>query len=141
MFTENCSTRFPFACFVDNLLLVKEKMTWQEAMEFCQAQTSEDHQPYQLVSVQPGDDYSYMMHKVLGADTDEVRTRQKEPTGRHTGQSSKTITNESNNILCFNFNMLKAKIQCLSKNIFLLFLIFVPVMKFGDDPNPDHLWW
>ncbi|KAK2920439.1 macrophage mannose receptor 1-like [Channa argus] len=74
MITESCSAQFPFVCYRDNLVLVKEEMTWEEALEYCKNFTSPNNGPYQLVSVQPGDEYNYMMSKVLGADTDEVWT-------------------------------------------------------------------
>nr|XP_046251768.1 macrophage mannose receptor 1-like isoform X2 [Scatophagus argus] len=66
MATQNCSARFPFVCFRDNLVLVKEKKTWEEALEHCRALQ------YELVSVQPGTDHSYVMRKVMEANTEKV---------------------------------------------------------------------
>ncbi|XP_026234422.1 E-selectin-like [Anabas testudineus] len=74
MITQSCSARYPFICFTDNLVLVKENKTWEEALEYCKALTSPTYSPYQLVSVQPGDDFSYMWNRVMEADTDEVWT-------------------------------------------------------------------
>lgn len=65
MMTQNCSARYPFVCFQDNLLLVKENRTWEEALDYCKAVGA------QLVSVQPGE-YAYMRDRALGADTDQV---------------------------------------------------------------------
>ncbi|XP_029001268.1 uncharacterized protein LOC114852792 [Betta splendens] len=67
MTTHNCSARYPFICFMDNLLLVKENRTWEEALEYCKKLNA------QLVSVQPGD-YTYISDRAIEADTDEVWT-------------------------------------------------------------------
>ncbi|TDH17435.1 hypothetical protein EPR50_G00008210 [Perca flavescens] len=74
MATQNCSARFPFVCFGDNLVLVKENKTWEEALEHCRAlsSTSQSNLRYELVSVQPGEDQHYVMNRVMEADTDEV---------------------------------------------------------------------
>ncbi|XP_038133283.1 macrophage mannose receptor 1-like [Cyprinodon tularosa] len=32
---EDCSIRKPFICFDDNLILVKEKMNWEDALSYC----------------------------------------------------------------------------------------------------------
>ncbi|TDH17434.1 hypothetical protein EPR50_G00008200 [Perca flavescens] len=74
MATQNCSARFPFVCFADNLVLVKENKTWEEALEHCRAlsSTSQPNVRYELVSVQPGEDQDYVMNRVMEADTDEV---------------------------------------------------------------------
>ncbi|XP_030582316.1 lymphocyte antigen 75-like isoform X2 [Archocentrus centrarchus] len=65
--THNCSDRFPFICYGDNLLLVNENKTWEEALEYCRALS------YELVSVQP-EDYDYMRSRVMEANTEEVWT-------------------------------------------------------------------
>ncbi|XP_039651470.1 dromaiocalcin-1-like [Perca fluviatilis] len=74
MATQNCSARFPFLCYVDNLVLVKENKTWEEALEHCRAlsSTSQPTLRYELVSVQPGEDQDYVMNRVMEADTEEV---------------------------------------------------------------------
>ncbi|KAK0141240.1 hypothetical protein N1851_021754 [Merluccius polli] len=33
----NCTSAWPFYCFTDNLVLVKENKTWEEALEQCRA--------------------------------------------------------------------------------------------------------
>lgn len=74
MATQNCSARFPFVCFRDNLVLVKENKTWEEALEHCRALKSPHHVSilYDLISVQPGEDHNYMMNKVTEANTEKV---------------------------------------------------------------------
>uniref|UniRef100_A0A3Q3IGT7 Fork-head domain-containing protein n=1 Tax=Monopterus albus TaxID=43700 RepID=A0A3Q3IGT7_MONAL len=73
MTAQNCSDRFPFVCYRDNLVLVKENKTWEEALAHCRALGSfPDTRSYELVSVQPGDDHMVMVNKVQVADTNEV---------------------------------------------------------------------
>ncbi|XP_034425949.1 rheacalcin-1-like [Hippoglossus hippoglossus] len=73
MSARNCSTRFPVLCYWDNLVLVKENKTWEEALEHCRALRG-GNRNHELVSVQPGQEHSYMMKRVMEADTDEVWT-------------------------------------------------------------------
>ncbi|KAG8001182.1 Forkhead box protein N5, partial [Nibea albiflora] len=56
MVPKNCEDRFPFVCYRDNLVLIKENKTWEEALEYCMTIG------YRLVSVQPGADHDYMMN-------------------------------------------------------------------------------
>ncbi|XP_034385697.1 macrophage mannose receptor 1-like [Cyclopterus lumpus] len=72
MSTQMCSARFPVVCRWDNLVLVKENKTWEEALEHCRLLDSDRY--HDLVSVQPGDDHGYMTEKVEQADTQEVWT-------------------------------------------------------------------
>ncbi|XP_023262700.1 secretory phospholipase A2 receptor-like [Seriola lalandi dorsalis] len=76
MATQNCSARFPFICYRDNLVLVKESKTWEEALEHCRALSTPTtyNRRYELVSVQPGEDHDFVMNKVMQADTEEVWT-------------------------------------------------------------------
>ncbi|XP_069031245.1 macrophage mannose receptor 1-like [Embiotoca jacksoni] len=71
MATEDCSSRLPFVCMKDNLVLVKENKTWEEALEHCRSITDGERR-HELLSVQPGQDQRYMMYKVTEADTEEV---------------------------------------------------------------------
>ncbi|KAF7646330.1 hypothetical protein LDENG_00189800 [Lucifuga dentata] len=90
MSAESCSTKLPFVCFKDNLVLVKENKTWEEALEHCRAMKRFKYKKYDyhnnyydynyfyyyfrydLVSVQPGDDHHYMTSRIQEATTDEV---------------------------------------------------------------------
>ncbi|XP_049449932.1 secretory phospholipase A2 receptor-like [Epinephelus fuscoguttatus] len=74
MATQDCSARFPFVCLRDNLVLVKENKTWEEALEHCRALRSPTyyHLRYELVSVQSGQDHSYIITRIMEADTEEV---------------------------------------------------------------------
>ncbi|XP_035855097.1 uncharacterized protein LOC116067180 [Sander lucioperca] len=74
MATQSCSARFPFLCFADNLVLVKENKTWEKALEHCRAlhSISQPNLRYELVSVQPGKDHDYVMNRVMEANTEEV---------------------------------------------------------------------
>ncbi|XP_047436733.1 macrophage mannose receptor 1-like [Mugil cephalus] len=67
---QNCTTRLPFLCYWDNIVLVKEEKTWEEALEVCRDLGSPGQ--YDLASVEPGDDLDYLMYQILEADTDEV---------------------------------------------------------------------
>ncbi|XP_019962306.2 forkhead box protein R1 isoform X1 [Paralichthys olivaceus] len=73
MSARNCSTRFPFLCYWDNLVLVKENKTWEEALEHCRALRG-GNQNHELLSVQPGEEHSYVMRRVMEANSDEVWT-------------------------------------------------------------------
>ncbi|XP_035769604.1 C-type mannose receptor 2-like [Neolamprologus brichardi] len=71
MTTQDCSSRFPFLCYRDNLVLVEENKTWEEALEHCRALSSPTS--YDLVSIQP-EDYDYVMEKLVEANAEEVWT-------------------------------------------------------------------
>lgn len=66
MATQDCNSYFPFVCLKENLVLVKETKTWEEALEHCRALG------YELVSVQPGEDHNTVMGYVMRADTEKV---------------------------------------------------------------------
>ena len=74
MATQNCLARFPFVCFRDNLVLVREKRTWEEALEHCRALRSPNYDSlfHELVSVRPGEDHDYVVSRVKQAHTAEV---------------------------------------------------------------------
>uniref|UniRef100_A0A8C6LVF0 C-type lectin domain-containing protein n=1 Tax=Nothobranchius furzeri TaxID=105023 RepID=A0A8C6LVF0_NOTFU len=76
MATQNCGAHFPFICMWENLLLVKENKSWEEALEFCRALTStvNSNLRFDLLSVQPGDQQQYVMAKIMEANSDEVWT-------------------------------------------------------------------
>ncbi|KAL6113628.1 uncharacterized protein ACO6RY_11864 [Pungitius sinensis] len=66
----SCSARFPFVCLSTNLLLVKENKTWEEALDHCRALGAVHNGQYDLVSVQPGDEFVTTV--MQEADTEEV---------------------------------------------------------------------
>lgn len=71
MATQNSSYQFLFICSGDNLVLVKESKTWEEALENCRALSSptQPELSYELVSVQP-EDYNDVRSKVMNANTE-----------------------------------------------------------------------
>lgn len=73
MAAQNCSHRFPFLCYWNNLVVIKENKTWEEALDHCRALRSPTHQQfrYDLISVQP-EDYNKIMAVVTEASTEEV---------------------------------------------------------------------
>lgn len=73
MSTQDCNARFPFVCLRENVILVKEKKTWEEALEHCRASS------YDLLSVQPGEDQRAVMDYVLEAETDKVGSSPHQP--------------------------------------------------------------
>ncbi|KAI3376870.1 hypothetical protein L3Q82_000122 [Scortum barcoo] len=80
MATQNCSALFPFICISDNLVLVKENKTWEEALEHCR-NLEPTHSVYDLVSVEPVD-HEYMIQKIMEANTEKVGSDS--VTGRYT---------------------------------------------------------
>ncbi|XP_054879544.1 uncharacterized protein LOC129354080 [Poeciliopsis prolifica] len=74
MAAQNCDKRFPFLCVSDNVVLVKENRSWEEALEHCRGLGSSNYsdERYDLLSLQPGEEH--MLRKVLEADTEEVWT-------------------------------------------------------------------
>lgn len=71
MSAQNCSIRLPFVCMNDNLILVKENKTWEEALEHCRNLIAPYYYHYELVSVQPSD-HDYVTSRVIDAETEEV---------------------------------------------------------------------
>lgn len=76
--TENCQTRLPFLCTKDNMVLVKQNKSWEEAFEHCQGLRSSFNRDlrFSLLSVQPGDEHTYVINKVMMADTEEVGSQE-----------------------------------------------------------------
>ncbi|TNN34097.1 hypothetical protein EYF80_055737 [Liparis tanakae] len=64
--SEPCSAPLPFVCRWDNVVLVRERMAWEAAMEHCRALGHE------LVSVEPGDDHDYLAGRAAPAGTEAV---------------------------------------------------------------------
>uniref|UniRef100_A0A3Q2DTS5 Uncharacterized LOC107083864 n=1 Tax=Cyprinodon variegatus TaxID=28743 RepID=A0A3Q2DTS5_CYPVA len=76
MSAQNCNASFPFLCISDNVILVKEEKSWEEALKHCRGLKSSNHTNlrFDLLSLQPGEESLYMMAKVMDADTEEVWT-------------------------------------------------------------------
>lgn len=65
--TYDCHrSHLPYLCMKENVVVVKETKTWEEALEHCRALG------YELVSVQPGEDHRKVRGYVLAADTEKV---------------------------------------------------------------------
>lgn len=73
MSTQDCTARFPFVCLKENLVLVKENKTWEEALEHCRALN------YELISLQPGEDHQKVMGYVMDSETNKVSSPSYEP--------------------------------------------------------------
>ncbi|XP_014852422.1 PREDICTED: uncharacterized protein LOC106923710 [Poecilia mexicana] len=71
---ENCQTLHPFFCMNDNVILVKEKKSWEEAFEHCRGLGLNSNLRFNLLSVKPGDEHKYVVNRVTEADTEEVWT-------------------------------------------------------------------
>ncbi|KAK7916413.1 hypothetical protein WMY93_012174 [Mugilogobius chulae] len=69
MFVHNCSDVFPYLCYSHNLVLVKENMTWEEALEECKVVNSS--QRHQLLSVEQSE-LLFANSKAIDAQTDKV---------------------------------------------------------------------
>ena len=75
----DCDTLWPFYCLQDNLVLVKEDKTWEEALEHCRAMdladpsllTSNNHRN-DLISISGPLDQHTVWSKISGASTNEV---------------------------------------------------------------------
>lgn len=67
MATYDCSDAYlPYLCMRENIVLVNESKTWEEARLRCLALG------HQLLSVQPGDDFDKVRGYVLAASTQKV---------------------------------------------------------------------
>lgn len=75
----SCSERFHPLCLNDNLLVVKENKTWEEAVNYCLAlngwKKNQPHRRYKfnLLSLYEGSDYNYIRDRIYTATTTEVR--------------------------------------------------------------------
>ncbi|XP_071386464.1 macrophage mannose receptor 1-like [Centroberyx affinis] len=65
-----CDKQYTFVCYEDDLILVKEKKTWEEAAEHCG--TLHRKHPFHLAPARGGDGYARSV--IRDAETDEVWT-------------------------------------------------------------------
>ncbi|XP_017265395.2 uncharacterized protein LOC108232264 [Kryptolebias marmoratus] len=68
-----CSTKLYFLCFDDNLVLVTENKTWEDALSHCRNMTTSSYQ-YDLLSFTDSSDFSYVRDRIYRATTEEVWT-------------------------------------------------------------------
>ncbi|XP_027869644.1 uncharacterized protein LOC114142524 [Xiphophorus couchianus] len=71
---ENCQTLRPFLCMKENVILVKENKSWEEAFEHCRGLGSNSNLRFNLLSVKPGDEHKCVVNRIKEADTNEVWT-------------------------------------------------------------------
>lgn len=74
-----CSKKLNFVCFDDNLVVVNESKTWEDALRHCrsmQAPCDDTSVPcvdrYDFLSLEDVSDYSYVRDRIYRATTDEV---------------------------------------------------------------------
>lgn len=72
-----CSEKLHPFCLNDNLLVVKENKTWEEALNYClQLNACEDYSScdytYSLLSLREGSNYNYIRGRIYRATTTEV---------------------------------------------------------------------
>lgn len=72
--TKKCSENLQFVCFSDNLVLVKENKTWEQALKYCRAfcPSGACDQRYDLLSLPSLSEHSYARQRIYHATTDEV---------------------------------------------------------------------
>lgn len=74
----SCSEKLTPFCLKDNLLVVKENKTWEEALNYClmlnacERDVLRCRQTYNLLSVDEGSDYNYIRDRIYRATTTEV---------------------------------------------------------------------
>lgn len=73
--TTLCSERLPPFCLNDNLLVVKENKTWEEAVDYCLTLNGCERNlscrfTYNLLSLDEGSDYNYIRDRIYRATTE-----------------------------------------------------------------------
>ena len=70
----DCDSKWPFYCFQDNLVLVKEDKTWEEAIEHCRAMdlTDPNNHRNDLISISGPLDQQTVWSKINEATSNEV---------------------------------------------------------------------
>ncbi|XP_041833577.1 C-type mannose receptor 2-like [Melanotaenia boesemani] len=80
---DDCSKKNNFLCYGDNLVLVMENKTWEEALDHCRSLGGEDSEnpdsvswkpSYDLATLMTEDDHDYAREEAQQATTDEVWT-------------------------------------------------------------------
>lgn len=66
-----CSLEKPFICYADNLVVVTENKTWEDALNHCREMTNKSFK-FDLLSVTNSSDYGYVSDRLYRATTDEV---------------------------------------------------------------------
>lgn len=78
---KKCGSRHSFMCYDERLVLVKEKKTWEEALEHCRAlealdpskpATAYQNHRYDLATLLTEDDHVFAQEKAQEATTQEV---------------------------------------------------------------------
>ncbi|XP_015257733.1 PREDICTED: C-type mannose receptor 2-like [Cyprinodon variegatus] len=64
--TDSCTVRKPFICYDDKVILMKEKMNWEDALYYCR-----DHY-HDLVTITSLDEQRWIQEKAKNASTDYV---------------------------------------------------------------------
>lgn len=77
--TKECTSKHGFVCQDDNLVVVKENKTWEEALNHCRRINNRCKDPwyecsykYNLLSLKDSD-YQYVRDRIYRSTTDEVR--------------------------------------------------------------------
>ncbi|XP_041798306.1 macrophage mannose receptor 1-like [Chelmon rostratus] len=77
--SKPCSKELPFLCYDDNLVVVKENKTWEEALKHCQTMEKPCSEPpmpclyqYSLLSLEHFSNYDHIRDRIYKATTDEV---------------------------------------------------------------------
>ncbi|XP_070410541.1 uncharacterized protein [Nothobranchius furzeri] len=72
--SQDCGISLPFICITENVFLVKENKSWEEALQYCRGLTSSTNSSlrFDLLSVEPGEEQDYVMNKVLEASSKEI---------------------------------------------------------------------
>ncbi|XP_015259143.1 PREDICTED: macrophage mannose receptor 1-like [Cyprinodon variegatus] len=70
---ELCKEELPFICFGDNLILVDEKKTWEDALNHCRKKITASSKS-DLLSITNPSDYYYVTDRIYRATTEEVWT-------------------------------------------------------------------
>ncbi|XP_053722181.1 C-type mannose receptor 2-like [Synchiropus splendidus] len=64
MSTQSCNMRLPYFCLKDNVVLVNENKTWEEALDHCRAISDWPGYDFDLLSVTSDDDYIWKVIEV-----------------------------------------------------------------------------